>query len=185
VTLWRYFPAIDPASDFEQEVARAYTQLREALDSYAGDLPNWIVPVLACARLARSDSLPGLLSSQVDLLRRVFGAARNLVTLQDAASCPLHGDPHPGNLLFTGDGPLWLDFESACRGPLEWDLSALPVNGELPPHDPALLSALRRLRSACVAVWCLSKERPSRKEREAAAFHMAQLEGKDSMPGSG
>lgn len=39
----------------------------------------------------------------------------------------LHGDPHNGNVVLTRSAPRWLEFESVCSGPLEWDLSALPV----------------------------------------------------------
>src|SRR5262245_56391198 len=37
----------------------------------------------------------------------------------------LHGSPHAGNWLRTAQGVLLLDFETACRGPLEWDVAAL------------------------------------------------------------
>jgi thiamine kinase-like enzyme len=34
-----------------------------------------------------------------------------------------HGDAHSGNLLHSGDGPVLIDWEDACLGPAEWDLS--------------------------------------------------------------
>jgi thiamine kinase-like enzyme len=40
---------------------------------------------------------------------------------QSGEEAVLHGDAHPGNLLPTAQGLLWIDFEDACRGPLEWD----------------------------------------------------------------
>ncbi|WP_090068360.1 aminoglycoside phosphotransferase family protein [Lentzea flaviverrucosa] len=36
---------------------------------------------------------------------------------------PLHGDPHPGNVLVTPSGPVWNDFEDTWRGPRAWDLA--------------------------------------------------------------
>ncbi|HME69357.1 MAG TPA: aminoglycoside phosphotransferase family protein [Myxococcota bacterium] len=176
VTLWRYFPALTPPLDIEAGTS-SYLQLREALDSYAGDLPDYAVPILECARALRSGSVPRLTASQMDLLRRVLDAAPDRMAARDAVSRPLHGDPHLGNLLFTKDGPLWLDFESACRGPIEWDLSAFSESGLLPRHDAAALTVLRQVRSACVVVWCICKDHPSIKDQEAAAFHIAQLEG--------
>src|SRR5262249_13631589 len=38
--------------------------------------------------------------------------------------CPvLHGDPHWSNFLAGPGGCVMIDFESVCRGPVEWDLS--------------------------------------------------------------
>ena len=39
---------------------------------------------------------------------------------------PLHGEPHEANRLHTAAGIRWIDFEDACRGPIEWDLAFLP-----------------------------------------------------------
>jgi hypothetical protein len=59
---------------------------------------------------------------------------------------------------------------------VERDLSVLPGSELLPPHNAATLAILRQVRSACVVVWCASKEQPSYKDQEAIAFHIAQLE---------
>ena len=37
----------------------------------------------------------------------------------------VHGDSHPGNVLWTSGGPLWGDWEDAHLAPLEWDLACL------------------------------------------------------------
>jgi aminoglycoside phosphotransferase (APT) family kinase protein len=37
----------------------------------------------------------------------------------------VHGDSHPGNVLWTAGGPLWGDWEDAHLAPLEWDLACL------------------------------------------------------------
>lgn len=86
--------------------------------------------------------------------------------------------PHSGNSLSTPSGLLLLDFETACRGPLEWDLSAMRDDDirAFPSVDRDALSLLRRVRTLCVAVtldepdrgiestdvmgrWCLSSIR--------------------------
>jgi len=36
----------------------------------------------------------------------------------------LHGEPHDGNRISTAAGIRWIDFESCCVGPLEWDLAS-------------------------------------------------------------
>jgi Phosphotransferase enzyme family len=176
VTLWQYACPVASPSDIADASAHSYGQLREALDSYAGSLPAYTVPISECARVVRSRSFPNLTAPQVGLVRGVLDAAPARLAALDAVLRPLHGDPHPGNLLFTKDGPLWLDFESACRGPIEWDLSALPGSELFPRHDAGALAVLRGIRSACVVVLCISKEHLSPGDQEAVAFHIARLE---------
>ena len=40
----------------------------------------------------------------------------------------MYGEPHPGNLISTRTGPLLIDFEKCCRGPIEFDLAHAPDN---------------------------------------------------------
>jgi Ser/Thr protein kinase RdoA (MazF antagonist) len=62
--------------------------------------------------------------------------------------CDVHGEPHPDNVLSTTTGLLFIDLETCCRGPVEFDLAAwrwdpgdqLP-NGQRAARE--LLSALR------------------------------------------
>jgi aminoglycoside phosphotransferase (APT) family kinase protein len=42
----------------------------------------------------------------------------------------IHGDAHPGNLIAGPQGPVLCDFDSACVGPPEWDLTPLAVGRE-------------------------------------------------------
>ena len=38
----------------------------------------------------------------------------------------LHGEPHPGNVLTTNNGLLFIDLETCCREPVEFDLAHAP-----------------------------------------------------------
>jgi Ser/Thr protein kinase RdoA (MazF antagonist) len=73
----------------------------------------------------------------------------------------LHGEPHDANRLVTSAGLRWIDFESCCVGPWEWDLAFQPreVDAHLIDIDHGLLALLRRLNSARVATWCLAQSR--------------------------
>jgi hypothetical protein len=47
----------------------------------------------------------------------------------------VHGDSHPGNVLWTAVGPLWSDWEDAHLAPLEWDLACLVASARLRGDD--------------------------------------------------
>src|SRR5262249_41162540 len=95
------------------------------------------------------------------------------------ATRPLHGSPHAGNWLRTAEGLLLLNFETACRGPLEWDLAALD---DAAVHlfadvDLDLVVLLRRMRSGCVAAKCWVEPTRAPEVREAACIHLRLLHG--------
>ena len=69
-------------------------------------------------------------------------------------SVPLHGEPHSANVLATSRGPVLIDFEGACIGPVEWDLAIVAPEvaaayAALPgdPVDLERLEVFRRLRA--------------------------------------
>ncbi len=67
----------------------------------------------------------------------------------------LHGEPHPGNLLNTSAGPLFIDLATCCRGPVEFDLAHAPdeVADHYPGADPELLHRCRALNWALFSAW--------------------------------
>lgn len=79
------------------------------------------------------------------------------------AARPLHGDAHPGNLLWTPAGPVWNDFEDTWLGPVEWDLACLLHTQRLDgaaavaaypgAYSPAAVSAWLTVRRAHAACW--------------------------------
>lgn len=112
VTLWRY---IEPLHDPDpRQAGRGLRLIHEALADYVGELPETAHPEETQAML---DALEP--SDDVELLREL--ASRGSPTDGQA----LHGDAHLGNCMASPAGPLWHDFETACRGPREYDLAAL------------------------------------------------------------
>ncbi|MFK4246153.1 phosphotransferase family protein [Micromonospora chokoriensis] len=88
------------------------------------------------------------LAGTLDRMRRAVSESRRPEQL-------LHGEPHPGNLLSTRTGPLFIDFETCCRGPIEFDLAYAP--DEVADHDPGidhqLLRDCRTLMLAMITAW--------------------------------
>jgi thiamine kinase-like enzyme len=72
----------------------------------------------------------------------------------------LHGEPHPGNLLRTKNGLLFIDLETCCRGPVEFDIAhvELPrfpdeVSKDYPGVDQQLLRECYVLTLAMITAW--------------------------------
>jgi Ser/Thr protein kinase RdoA (MazF antagonist) len=79
---------------------------------------------------------------------------------------PLHGDAGVGNLMATGRGWVWHDFEDACSGPVGWDLAATTAsprldrariltayNGRARTTEHPELGACERLRRLHLTIW--------------------------------
>jgi thiamine kinase-like enzyme len=94
-----------------------------------------------------------------------------------AAEQLLHGEPHPGNVLSTKDGPLFIDLETACRGPVEFDLAHVPneVSECYAGIDHALLDDCRVLVLAMIAAWRSDPEDRFPSRRQAARELLAAL----------
>jgi len=113
---------------------------------------------------------------------RAFLAERFLALRVEAESAGrsrrvLHGGPHTANLLATREGPRWIDFDTACRGPLEWDLAHLgdAAAAFFPEADAHLLATMRKLVSADVAIWCWHTYGRAPEVDEAAHHHLEAL----------
>jgi Ser/Thr protein kinase RdoA (MazF antagonist) len=67
----------------------------------------------------------------------------------------LHGEPHVGNVLSTTSGLRFIDLETCCYGPVEFDVAHAPddVGSHYAPADPLLLRDCRILTLAMVASW--------------------------------
>jgi thiamine kinase-like enzyme len=80
---------------------------------------------------------------------------RRAIVARGAPEQLLHGEPHPGNLLNTKKGLLFIDLETCCRGPVEFDIAHAPE--EVSEHYPAvnreLLRECRVLMRAMVTAW--------------------------------
>jgi Ser/Thr protein kinase RdoA (MazF antagonist) len=92
-------------------------------------------------------------------------------------STGLHGEPHDGNVIWTDAGPLLLDFEASCTGPLEWDLAYLPKDAlaAFPEPNDATVECLRSAVSFCVAAWCSAQPARAPEVAEAAVYHLDAL----------
>jgi Ser/Thr protein kinase RdoA (MazF antagonist) len=157
VTLWTRIDGGPTTPVDDAALGRSLRDLHQALDRSAVPLPDFRIG-LRRARQALSDetATSALAHRDVILLREVFDGVLPQLGSPAHLAHSIHGEPHEGNRLLTAAGIRWIDFEDACRGPLEWDLCFFPeaVRAVYPDHDPDLLNRLAVLNSARVATWC-------------------------------
>lgn len=181
VTLWTYYkpvthPEVSPA-DYANALERLHTGMRK-VDVRT---PHFTDRVEEAQRLVESSDLtPGLADADRELLVSTLRSRRQSIGERGAAEQLLHGEPHPGNVLSTKNGLLFIDLETCCRGPVEFDLAHVPedVSERYADADEDLLSQCRHLVLAMVAAWRwdLGDQFPDR-QRAADALLSALREG--------
>jgi thiamine kinase-like enzyme len=101
------------------------------------------------------DQTPALADADRELLSNTLRSLRRAIGDQGGAEQLLHGEPHPGDLLRTKKGLLFVDLETCCRGPIEFDIAHVPdeVSEHYSGADQGLLRKCRVLMLAMVAAW--------------------------------
>ena len=173
ISLWKPLRLLGQPS--ESATCSAYLELRRSLDLFREALPDFREPIAEARRLTEKSVMRRLPGRDLALLRTTFSSTLSALSELRWTERTLHGDPHSGNVALSPDGPRWIDFESACAGPLEWDLSALKTRASGFAHDPALLTVLVSLRRACVVAWCSAKANPTSSDLDAIAHHLEVL----------
>jgi hypothetical protein len=156
VTLWTYYDVVASDLDLPGEYADVLRRLHSGMRSVEIATPHFLDRVAEAERLVtQRDETPALAEADRHLLLSTLRSARERIRGRGAAEQLLHGEPHPGNLLNTGDGLLFIDFETCCRGPVEFDVAHVPeeVSARYPDVDQVLLAECRRLVLAMVAAW--------------------------------
>ena len=89
----------------------------------------------------------------------------------------LHGEPHPGNVLATERGLVFVDLETCCRGPVEFDLAHAPddVGEHYPGVDRDLLRDCRILMLAMITAWRWDREDQLPNGRQRAAEWLGRI----------
>ena len=156
VTLWTYYPPVSPPEVLAVDYANALTQLHAGMRKLDVTTPHFMDRVAEAQQLVASrDHTPALTDADRELLRHSLGSLGRAIGERHAPEQLLHGEPHPGNVLSTNSGLLFIDLETCCRGPVEFDLAHVPE--EVVEHysdvDHELLRECRALVLAMVAAW--------------------------------
>jgi hypothetical protein len=156
VTLWTYYKPVTPREVSPADYANALERLHAGMRRLDVRTPHFTDRVEEAQRLVASSNLtPDLANADRELLITTLRNRRRTIVGRGAAEQLLHGEPHPGNVLNTKSGLLFIDFETCCRGPVEFDLAHVPedVSERYADADEDLLIECRGLVLAMVAAW--------------------------------
>jgi hypothetical protein len=156
VTLWTYHESVTPREVSPADYAHALERLHAGMRKLDVPTPHFTDRVEQARRLvADRERTPALADADRELLGDTLGSLRRAIGERGGAEQLLHGEPHPGNLLATGNGLLFIDLETCCRGPVEFDLAHAPeeVGAHYPGVDRDLLRECRILVLAMITTW--------------------------------
>jgi hypothetical protein len=156
VTLWTYYEPVPPHEVSPAGYASALERLHAGLREIDVPAPHFTDRVKRAQQLVASrDCTPALTDADRELLGRTLRDLRRVISGRGVAEQLLHGEPHPGNVLTTKSGPLFIDLETCCRGPIEFDLAHAPeeVSEHYPGVHQGLLRECRLLVLAMITTW--------------------------------
>ncbi len=156
VTLWTYYKPVAPREVSPADYANALERLHASMRRLDVRTPHFTDRVEEAQHLVETTHLtPDLADADRKLLTTTLRSRRQAIVDRGGAEQLLHGEPHPGNVLSTKSGLLFIDFETCCRGPVEFDLAHVPedVSERYAAADEDLLIECRGLVLAMVAAW--------------------------------
>jgi aminoglycoside phosphotransferase (APT) family kinase protein len=155
VTLWTYYEPATPRevspADYASALERLHAGMRQ-LDILA---PHFTDRVERAQQLVASrDRTPALADADREFLGDTLRSLSRVIGGRGAEQL-LHGEPHPGNVLTTKNGLVFIDLETCCRGPVEFDLAhaAEQVSEHYPGVNQDLLRECRLLVLAMITTW--------------------------------
>ncbi|MFB4278653.1 phosphotransferase [Nonomuraea sp. MTCD27] len=156
ITLWTYYEPVPPQEVPPADYAHALGRLHAGMRKLDVPAPHFTDRVEEARQLvAGRDHTPELADADRELLADTLRNLRRAVVERGGAEQLLHGEPHPGNVLTTKNGLLFVDLETCCRGPVEFDLAHAPeeVGDHYPGVDRDLLRDCRILMLAMITAW--------------------------------
>ena len=177
ITLWTYYePVASQVSpvDYANALRRLHAGMR-TLDLPTSHFSNRVDE--AEQLVANRHQTPELADADRELLRDTLRSLRRAISERDRAEQLLHGEPHPGNVLSTKNGLLFIDLETCCRGPVEFDLAHAPeeVSEHYPGVDQDMLGECRILVLAMITTWRWDRTDQFPNGRRLAAEWLGQI----------
>ncbi|MEU9878089.1 phosphotransferase enzyme family protein [Streptomyces phaeochromogenes] len=178
VSLWTYYEPMTPHEVSPADFAHALEQLHAGMRKLDVPTPHFMDRVEQAQQfLANRERTPELADADRELLGDTLRSLGRVIAERGAAEQLLHGEPHPGNLLTTKSGLLFIDFETCCRGPVEFDLAHAPedVSEHYPGVDQDLLRDCRILVLAIITTWRWDRDDQLPNGRQLGAEWLSQI----------
>jgi Ser/Thr protein kinase RdoA (MazF antagonist) len=181
VTLWTYYEPATPQAISPADYARALERLHAGMRALA--IPDISTPHFtdrveeAQQLVASRDQTPTLADADREFLGDTLRSLRCVISDHGAGEQLLHGEPHPGNVLTTQNGLVFIDLETCCRGPVEFDLAHAPeaVSAHYPGVNHDLLRACRILMLAMITTWRWDRDDQFPNGRQLGTEWLSQL----------
>src|SRR5262245_3466749 len=127
VTLWTYYEPAPSRNFTPTDYAHALERLHACMRQIDLPTPHFTHRIADAQRLVGSrKQTPELVDADRELLTNTLRSVRESITMRGAPEQLPHGEPHPGNVLRTNKGLVFIDLETCCRGPVEFDLAYVP-----------------------------------------------------------
>ena len=156
VTLWTYHEPVPTREATPTAYADALKRLHAGMRQIDVASPHFTDRVAQAESIvADRSSSPELPDADREFLGFTLRHLSREIQDRGAPEQLLHGEPHLGNLLRTKEGLLFIDLETCCRGPVEFDIAHAPedVGGYYPDADQVLLRQCRVLVLAMITTW--------------------------------
>ena len=144
MTLWKFVPHDAQAPPpGPRQLGRLLRRLHAVLADFPGDLAplsetrDWLERLLDELRPS-----PPLTRQDIQWLRFELDALAPAVFESSLPAQALHGDASMSNLLRTESGPVWIDLEDVCAGPVAWDVAGLVTSARARGQSPKFIEEL-------------------------------------------
>lgn len=177
ITFWTFY---EPATSQEvspADYALALERLHAGMRKLDDPTPHFTDRVESAQQLlANPERTPALIDADRALLSDTLSNLRRVIGERGGEQL-LHGEPHPGNVLNTKKGLLFIDLETCCRGPIEFDLAHAPdeVADHYPGVDQELLRECRILVLAMITTWRWDRDDQLPDGRQRGAEWLSQI----------
>lgn len=173
-TFWEYHEPLPPPRLQPMEYAVALRRLHTAMRLVDRAAPHFTDRVMEAQLIVDDPAMsPTVERADRELLSETLRRTTEVIQRRGRNEQLLHGEPHAGNLLRTDRGLLFIDLQTSCRGPVEFDIAhcsqpqdAIPgaawlldvetpanVAAHYPGADPELVRHCWLLMLAMVASW--------------------------------
>jgi thiamine kinase-like enzyme len=156
VTYWKYYEPLPSGDITPDEYAQALEGLHDEMQHLRVAAPHFTERVDEAHAIVRDRSRsPEITSADRELLTNVLRSVRGAVVDRCTPEQLLHGEPHAANVLKTASGIRFIDLETCCYGPVEFDLAHTPieVGRRYRSVDRLQLRDCRILMLSMIAAW--------------------------------